>query len=81
MAEKKQASGLSRIRVYEYQDGEGNIFWSFTKFSSLVSPPVRLTLQSRLGTHVINFLVELRRRAESLGKGPGKMQDKGDPNV
>ena len=80
MAKKKEA-GIFNIRVYEYRDAEDNVFWSFTKFSSLISPPLRLTLQSRIGVHVINFLVSLRRKAESLGRRPGKMQDKGDPDA
>ena len=80
-AKKKSSGGIVSLRVYEYQDADGNVFWSFTKLPQLISPPLRLALQSRIGTHVINFLVKMRRRAEDLGRGSGRVQDKGDPNA
>ena len=53
-------------RIYEYQDDEGNIYWSFTKRKQTVSPPTRLILQNRVGKHIINFLTSLRQKSEAL---------------
>ena len=52
-------------RVYVYQDEDGTTYYSFTrKFRT--NTPARLTLQGRLGINVINFLTQLRLRAERL---------------
>jgi hypothetical protein len=53
-------------RIYTYQDVNGVEYYSFTKLASTISPPVRLILQDRIGQHVINFLADLRRKAEGL---------------
>ena len=53
-------------RIYTYQDVDGVEYYSFTKLPSTISPPVRLILQDRLGRHIINFLVDLRQKAEAL---------------
>jgi hypothetical protein len=53
-------------RVYEYVADDGTVYWSFTKHKQTTSPPKRLILQSRVGKHITNFLVELRQRADAL---------------
>lgn len=53
-------------RVYEYEDANGVVYYSFTKADSTLSPPVRLRLKSRIGTHLVNFLVRLRRLGDAL---------------
>ena len=64
------------FRVYEYKDDDGNTYWSFTMHRPTVSPPKRLILQSRVGTHLINFLAFMRRRGEELkAESAGKPED------
>jgi len=53
-------------RVYEYVDEQGVVFWSFNRLPSKVSKTRRLTLKSRVGSHLINHLVELRRESARL---------------
>lgn len=64
--------------MYEYTDQHGNLFWSFEKLPSLVSPSRTLTLDDRVGTHFDNYIAELRarrrlileaERQKSLGRG------------
>jgi hypothetical protein len=64
-------AGMNGRRIYTYTDDEGNTYWSFTRRLQTVSPPVRLILHDRVGTHVINFLAELRRAAEALWSEKG----------
>lgn len=67
-------------RIYTYQDVDGVEYYSFTKLPSTISPPVRLILQDRLGTHIINFLVDLRRKAEALWRrSPNRGKVRGAP--
>lgn len=47
-------------RVYEYQSGDGTIYWTFNKYRQTVVPHQNLQLQSRVGKHLINYLNELR---------------------
>jgi hypothetical protein len=47
-------------------DAEGTVYWSFTKRSSTVSPPLRLVLQDRKGTMLGQFLVKLRMQGFAL---------------
>jgi len=56
---------MSGRRIYTYKDDEGNTYWSFMKRMQTVSPPTRLTLQNRIGKHVINFLTSLRQKSEA----------------
>lgn len=69
----KKASG--HRRVYEYVDGDGNVYYSFYKAPSLLSPPTRLKLRDRVGTHLIRFLVGLRRESEAMDEegSPGRV--------
>lgn len=63
--QKKEGSQFGK-RVYEYTTDDGTVFWSFTKLPKMISPPTRLTLRKKVGTHLINFLVKLRQRGELL---------------
>jgi hypothetical protein len=60
----KIAAAVSATRVYEYVADDGTVYWSLTKHLQTVSPPKRLYLQSRVGTHLINFLTRLRQKVE-----------------
>ena len=53
-------------RVYEYRDDDGVVYYSFTRAPGIISPPKRLKMKSRVGIHLIRFLMELRRLSESL---------------
>jgi len=53
-------------RVYEYEDANGVTYYSFTKQGGSISPPVRLRLKSKIGTHLVNFLTKLRRLGDAL---------------
>lgn len=54
------------VRVYEYMDADGTVYWSFTKHPNVVSPPTRLVLQDRKGTMLGQFLVKLRLQGFAL---------------
>lgn len=78
MTASKEAAVTKGRRVYEYTDQDGNVFWSFEKFPSVVKHARTLTLGDRVGTHFDSFLSELRahRRiiledetAKSVGRG------------
>lgn len=69
MSQEKQAAETGK-RVYEYVADDGTVFYSFTRYDTMVVPARRLYLQSRLGTHLLNFLVRLRHRGEELAAGP-----------
>jgi len=56
------------IRVYEYVDDEGTTYWSFTQHPSTISLPKRLVLQSRKGTMLGQFLVQIRQQGMALIK-------------
>ena len=47
-------------RVYEYEDQDGNLFWSFHRFPSVVTPSRTLSLKDRVGTHFDGYLSDLR---------------------
>jgi hypothetical protein len=75
---KKEGALTKGLRMYEYTDQDGNVFWSFEKFPSVVKHARTLTLGDRVGTHFDSFLSELRahRRviledeaAKSVGRG------------
>ena len=48
-------------RVYEYVDSDGITYYSFTRRPNTLTTAVQLRLVSKLGTHLLNFLVKLRR--------------------
>jgi hypothetical protein len=66
---KREIQAAFGQRVYEYQDDEGITYYSFTRSQDIISPPKRLKLQGRVGTHLIQFLVRLRRLSEALQGG------------
>jgi len=63
---KREIQAAFGQRVYEYVDDDGVTYYSFTRSQNIISPPVRLRLQGRVGTHVIQFLVRLRRMSQAL---------------
>lgn len=74
----KEGALTKGLRVFEYTDQDGNLFWSFEKFPSVVKHARTLTLGDRVGIHFDSFLAELRahRRilledetAKSMGRG------------
>ena len=60
MSSPKEAASQKGQRVYEYRDQDGNVFWSFHRFPSVVTHSRTLSLQSRLGSHFDGFISELR---------------------
>lgn len=56
----KEAAISKGHRIYEYTDQDGNIFWSFTRFSSVVTHSRTLRLDDRVGTPFDTYLSELR---------------------
>lgn len=56
-------------RLYEYETDDGMILYSFDRLQSTVSSPTRLVLQGRIGTHVQNFVIDLRRKGKELSSG------------
>lgn len=74
----KEGAVTKGLRIYQYTDQDGNVFWSFEKFPSVVTPSRVMTIGDRVGTHFDNYLSELRalRRYileketnENLGRG------------
>lgn len=63
-----KTASLDEVRVYEYEDEEGNIYWSFAQPPTLIPVARRLRARSRIGTHFINFIVALRHLAAAFGK-------------
>jgi hypothetical protein len=61
MDTKRNIEAATGQRVYEYEDANGVLYYSFFKQTDTLSPPIRLRLKSRIGTHLTNFLVKLRR--------------------
>ena len=60
MSAVKEAAVQKGLRVYEYTDQDGNVFWSFDKFPTVVAHARTLTLGDRVGTHFDSHLSELR---------------------
>ena len=56
-------------RIYEYTAEDGTQFWTFTKYPQTIIAQKRLTLQSRIGTHLVNYLNWLRVTGLSLSNG------------
>ena len=63
---KRQMEAAAGQRVYEYTDDDGVIYYSFTRAANMISPPVRLRMKSRVGTHLINWLSRLRRLNDQM---------------
>jgi hypothetical protein len=58
---KREIEAVTGKRVYEYTDGDGVVYYSFHRTANLVNPPKRLTLKSRIGEHLMNFVSRLRK--------------------
>jgi len=58
---KRHIEAVTGKRIYEYTDAEGIVYYSFHRTANFVNPPKRLTLKSRIGEHLTNFLARLRR--------------------
>lgn len=71
VSEQTKEAAVSSARVYTYIADDGTVYWSLTKHKQTLSPPKRLTLQNRVGTHLINFLVRLRQQVEVLDEDDG----------
>jgi len=67
---KRHLEAVSGKRVYEYTDPDGRVYWSLYRSENIVNPPKRLTLKSRIGEHLTNFLARLRK--EHGGKKDSK---------
>jgi hypothetical protein len=59
------------VRIYEYQDDDGTVYWSLTKRKQIISHPLRLVMVNRIGTHLLNFLANLRQNAEDMAPKDG----------
>jgi len=58
-------------RIYSYKGDDGVSYWSFTKKPITTTPPIRLTLQSKIGEHLVIFLTRLKRLGGAAGKNDG----------
>jgi hypothetical protein len=56
------------MRVYKYKSADGTEFFSFVKYGRTITPSMTLRLESRVGTHLENFLQELRSEGRSQQK-------------
>jgi hypothetical protein len=66
MSTRRNIEAAVGQRVYEYEGSDGATYYSFTRQPNMLSPPVKLRLKSKLGTHLTNFLVKLRRLGDAL---------------
>jgi len=62
----KEVQAEGGRRVYEYLGSDGVTYYSFTRKEGTVSTSLQLRLQSKLGTNLVNFLVELKRLGRYL---------------
>jgi len=74
---KRHLEAVTGRRVYEYTDAEGIVFYSFHRTANFVNPPKRLTLKSRIGEHLTNFLSRLRREFGEPDKPEPKDKETG----
>lgn len=66
MNTRRDIEAATGRRVYEYEGSDGVIYYSFNRQTTTFSDPVRLKIKSRIGTHLVNFLVRLRRLGVAL---------------
>lgn len=59
------ANGINELRVYEYEDQYGNVYWSFRKPDKRTDIGIRLTHRGWLGRFYHIFLSDLRGVAMS----------------
>ena len=60
MSGEKEATIEKGHRVYEYEDQNGNLFWSFEKYPSIVTHSRTMNLRDRVGTPFDSYLADLR---------------------
>jgi hypothetical protein len=60
MSSPKEAAISKGHRIYEYEDQDGNLFWSFHRFPSVITHSRTLTLKDRVGTHFDGYVSDLR---------------------
>ena len=60
MSSDKEATIEQGHRVYEYEDQDGNLFWSFVKYPSIVTHSRTMSLRDRVGTPFDSYLADLR---------------------
>lgn len=60
MSSEKEAALERGHRVYEYEDQNGNVFWSFVKLPSVVTHSRTMYLRDRVGTPFDSYLSDLR---------------------
>lgn len=73
----KELEAVTGKRVYEYTDGDGVVYYSFHRTANLVNPPKRLTLKSRIGEHLMNFVSRLRKEYDTTAPQPDKEEADG----
>ena len=61
--EMKKVAAKYGSRVYEYLGSNGVTYWSFSKQPTMMSDPIRLVLRHRIGKHIVNFLVDMRKKS------------------
>lgn len=66
MTRPREAAVTKGLRVYEYTDQDGNLFFSFDRLPGVVTHSRTLVLDDRVGTHFDNFVAELRARRQLL---------------
>jgi len=66
MGEMEKEAVRGGTRVYKYKSADGTEFFSFVKFDRTITPSMVLRLESRVGTHLENFLQELRSEGRML---------------
>lgn len=65
---------MPQPRIYQYVTQDGVIFWSFTKLS-VVSYGTRMTLDSREGTPMSQYISDLRGLGRVLGLSEEQEQE------
>ncbi len=73
MSHGKQAD--ARARVYKYIGQDGTIYYSYSRKPKVITPSQTLTLESRLGTHLENFIPKFRQESRRHVRTQGDEPD------
>jgi len=75
MTQKKEAQ--SQARVYKYTGQGGTVYYSFTRRPKMITTSQILSLESRIGTHVENFIPKFRAEGRKFmrKRRPGDEED------
>lgn len=75
MTQEKTAD--ARARIYKYTGQDGVVYYSFTRRQKLISTSQTLTLESRIGTHVENFIPKFRAESRKFvrKRRPGEEEE------